>query len=183
MLFEEYVAKPLLAGAGISVPTSRSVRTADEAATVASDIGPCMIKAQVPTGKRGKAGGIRAADDSDSARVAAADILGMDIGGHSVETLLVEAKVPIAHELYAAIVNDQQSQGPLLLFSRHGGMDIEDVAAAHPNDLLQLPIDIRNGIDRNLLELLITPAVPADAVDLLCTTLLNLYEVYINNDA
>jgi len=100
-----------------------------------------------------------------------------------VETLLVEAKVPIAHELYAAIVNDQQSQGPLLLFSRHGGMDIEDVAAAHPNDLLQLPIDIRNGIDRNLLELLITPAVPADAVDLLCTTLLNLYEVYINNDA
>lgn len=183
MLFEEYVAKPLLAGAGISVPTSRSVRTADEAATVAGDIGPCMIKAQVPTGKRGKAGGIRAVDDSDSARVAAADILGMDIGGHSVETLLVEAKVPIAHELYAAIVNDQQSQGPLLLFSRHGGMDIEDVAAAHPNDLLQLPIDIRNGIDRNLLELLITPAVPADAVDLLCTTLLNLYEVYINNDA
>ena len=68
MLFEEYVAKPLLAGAGISVPTSRSVRTADEAATVAGDIGPCMIKAQVPTGKRGKAGGIRAADDSDSAR-------------------------------------------------------------------------------------------------------------------
>ena len=183
MLFEEYVAKPLLAGAGISVPTSRSVRTADEAADAARDIGPCMIKAQVPTGKRGKAGGIRAVDDSDSARVAATDILGMDIGGHRVETLLVEAKVPIAHELYAAIVNDQQTQGPLLLFSRHGGMDIEDVAAAHSNDLLQLSIDIRNGIDRNALELLITPAVPADTVDLLCTTLLNLYEVYTDNDA
>ena len=83
----------------------------------------------------------------------------MDIGGHCVETLLVEAKVPIAHELYAAIVNDQKTQGPLLLFSQHGGMDIEDVAAAHPNDLLQLPIDIRNGIDRNALESLITPTV------------------------
>ncbi len=98
MNFEEHAAKPLLAAAGIDVPRGRCVTTADEAARAARDLGPVIIKAQVPAGKRGKAGGIRPADSADEARTAAAAILGMDIGGHRVERVLVEERAAIARE-------------------------------------------------------------------------------------
>src|SRR6478752_2829065 len=101
MNFEEHAAKPLL-----------------------REVGPCVIKAQVPTGKRGKAGGIKLAASPDEAKAAAVAILGMTIGEHRVAKVLVEEQVPIAHEMYAAVLNDPASKGPLLLFSAQGGMDI-----------------------------------------------------------
>ena len=83
-------------------------------------IGPCVVKAQVPTGKRGKAGGIQLAADADAARTHAANILGMDIGGFTVDKLLIEGQVPIQRELYAAILNDPITCGPGCPVLAHG---------------------------------------------------------------
>src|SRR5690606_25194417 len=134
---------PLLAAAGIPIPEGGLAASADEAVERAQALGPCVIKAQVPTGKRGKAGGIALANGPDEARREAERILGLEIGGHKVEKLLVEQQVPIARELYAAVLNDAASKGPLLLFSAQGGMDIEEIAEQHPDKLLRMEIDIR----------------------------------------
>ncbi len=91
-----------------------------------------MVKAQVPTGKRGKAGGIRAAMNPDEAQEVASAILGMTIDGHRVESVLLEERAAIAREFYAAILTDTESRTPLVLFSTEGGMDIEEVAATRP---------------------------------------------------
>ena len=103
MNFEEHTAKPLLRAAGIATPDGALARTPDEAETAARRIGPCVVKAQVPTGKRGKAGGIKLAADAAGAKAAAGSILGMTIGEHRVAAVLVEAQVPIAREMYAAV--------------------------------------------------------------------------------
>ena len=85
MNFEEHAAKPLLTAAGIAVPESRLARTADGAAKAAQDLGAVVVKAQVPAGKRGKAGGIKTADSAEEARAAAEKIFGLEIAGHAVE--------------------------------------------------------------------------------------------------
>src|SRR5204863_7824625 len=110
MNFEEHAAKPLLRAVGIDTPRGRLAATPEEAAAAARELGPCVIKAQVPTGKRGKAGGIKLAASPDEARAAAVAILGMTIGEHSVAKVLVEEQVPIAHEMYAAVLNDPASK-------------------------------------------------------------------------
>src|SRR5687767_4033610 len=122
MNFEEHAAKPLLAKHGIAVPKSVLVATPDAAAEAAAGLGACVVKAQVPTGKRGKAGGIKLAANADQAKAHAAAIIGMEIGGHTVGKVLIEEQLPIDRELYAAVLNDQATQGPLVMFSTEGGM-------------------------------------------------------------
>jgi succinyl-CoA synthetase beta subunit len=182
MNFEEHAAKPLLRAAGLVTPQGALASTPAEAARIADKIGPCVLKAQVPTGKRGKAGGIKLASNAAEAEAAASSILGMSIGSHCVEKVLVEAQVPIARELYAAVLNDPASKGPLLLFSARGGMDIEEIAAAHPDDLTRLPIDIRKGVDAHLLKTALPQKLPCDR-DKLADVLVRLYAVYAGNDA
>ncbi|HEY7743864.1 MAG TPA: ADP-forming succinate--CoA ligase subunit beta [Burkholderiales bacterium] len=145
MNFEEHAAKPLLARHGIAVPRGVLARTPEEAGKAAAAIGAVVIKAQVPAGKRGKAGGIKLAATPEEARAHARAILGMEIAGHRVEKVLVEEQVPIARELYAAVLNDASSKGPLVMFSTEGGMDIEEVAASAPEKLHRRPVDIRRG--------------------------------------
>ncbi len=136
MNFLEHVAKArVLAPAGIPVPKAIHCVTAEDAAVAAAELGPCMVKAQVPTGKRGKAGGIRAAMNPDEAQEVASAILGMTIDGHRVESVLLEERAAIAREFYAAILTDTESRTPLVLFSTEGGMDIEEVAATRPEAL------------------------------------------------
>jgi len=182
MNFEEHAAKPLLRAAGIKIPKSMLVTAPETAADAAAAIGPCVVKAQVPSGKRGKAGGIGLAASPDEARTQAARILGMTIGGYSVGKLLIEGQVPIEQEFYAAVLNDPKAKTPVMLFSMHGGMDIEEITAAHPDALIKIPIDIRSG------------AVAADIVsalpeDLACDAqalgelLVRLYGVYRDHDA
>ena len=143
MNFEEHAAKLLiLSPAGIPVPRGVLCITAAEAAMAAANIGRSVIKAQVPTGKRGKAGGIKLAATPDEAREAAGQILGMRIGDYTVERLLVEEQADIAHEFYAAVLHDVTARKPLILFSTGGGMDIEDVAAAKPAAIRRLLVDI-----------------------------------------
>ena len=183
MNFEEHAAKPLLKAAGIAVPDGRLARTADDAAKAFDAIGPCIIKAQVPTGKRGKAGGIKTADSADEASVAADAILGMDIAGHAVEAVLVEGRSDIAREFYAAVLNDPAKKGPLVMFSTEGGMDIEEVAENNPDAIRKAFVDIRAGFDaadaRAMLAGLDLDGGEADFADVLA----KLYDVYIANDA
>ncbi len=183
MNFEEHAAKPLLAAAGIAVPKSKLAATPADAAAAAADIGPCVVKAQVPTGKRGKAGGIKLAATPAGAGRAASDILGMDIAGNTVAQVLVEAQADIAAEYYACVLTDAASKGPLMLFSTEGGMDIEEVADADPDKIVRLPIDIRNGTDRAAIQSALESLDLGDRVFQVASALERLYSVYVGNDA
>jgi succinyl-CoA synthetase beta subunit len=138
-----------------------------------------VVKAQVAAGGRGKAGGIRTADNSGAARAAADGLLGATIGGHPVERLLVEQRVPIARELYAAILMDAESRGPLILVSTEGGMEVEEIAGRHPGSLIRIPVDIRKGIEAREIAARLSAGLPHQIADLLA----RLYEVFARNDA
>jgi len=183
MNFEEHAAKPLLRAEGIPTPKGIVAGSAEEAREAAHKLGPCVVKAQVTAGKRGKAGGIRLAADSNEAYEHAQAIMGMRIGGLLVERLLVEQQVAIEREFYAAVLNDAASKCPRVLFSAVGGMDIEELASQQPEALHSRSVDIRSGLQlddaRNLV------AVPGleSLRDPLADILLRLYRVYAGNDA
>ncbi len=183
MNFEEHAAKPLLAGQGIAVPKGGLAKTPDEAAEVAEGIGAVAVKAQVPTGKRGKAGGIKLAATPDEARTHARAIIGMEIGGHRVEKVLIEEQMPIERELYAAVLNDPSSKGPLVMFSTEGGMDIEEVAATAPSKLRLQPIDIRRGFSYADAGTLVQGLGLGAAEGKVAVALAKLYEAYAAFDA
>ncbi len=183
MNFEEHAAKPLLAGQGIAVPRGELANTPDEAAAIAARIGAVVIKAQVPTGKRGKAGGIKLAATPDEARTHAKVIIGMEIAGHQVEQVLVEEQIPIERELYAAVLNDPSSQGPLVMFSTAGGMDIEEVAATAPDQLRLQPVDIRRGFSHADAGTLVRGLGLGAAEGKVADALARLYAVYAAFDA
>ncbi len=152
-----------------------------------------MIKAQVPTGKRGKAGGIRSADTPEEALEAAQAILGMEIAGYEVASVLVEERLESRAEFYAAVLNDAPSRSPMVIFSFEGGMDIEEIAASMPDRLGRLAVDIRHGFGQEqalaLLEGLpppenkdekpVDPEVPKAIADIL----VRLYRAFRDNDA
>jgi succinyl-CoA synthetase beta subunit len=143
MNFEEHAAKSLvLAPAAIPVPHAVLCLSAKEAAMAAAQIGPCVVKAQVPVGKRGKAGGIKLANTPKEAEQVAGQILGMRIGDYKVERLLVEQQAKIVREFYAAVLCDTTLRKPLILFSTEGGMDIEEIAAEKPKAIRRLAVDI-----------------------------------------
>jgi succinyl-CoA synthetase beta subunit len=182
MNFTEAAAKPLLATVGIPTPRSYVVNTLAGVEQAQKLLGPCVIKAQVPTGKRGKAGGIKMANSALAAKRHAERILGMTIGGYKVERLLVEEAVPIGMETYVAVINDPVSKGPLLLYSVAGGMDIEEITAKKPASLIRIPVDIRKGVDIDAIK----AAVPSNSPftpDAVASVLERLYRIYIEMDA
>ena len=138
----EYQGKRLFAKHGVTVPEGRHAATVDEAVEAAEEVGyPCVIKAQVAIGKRGKAGGIKVAKDREEAREHAEAILGMDIRGFTVHELWVEEASEIAGEYYASIVFDRSAKAPLAMLSTRGGMDIEAVAQETPEAIATLHVD------------------------------------------
>ena len=184
MNFEEHAAKPLLQAAGIAIPRGRLARSVAEVEAAAVALGvPVVIKAQVPTGKRGKAGGIRSADDPELAREAANAILGMDIAGHRVEAVLVEERAAIATEYYAAVLNDAASKGPLVVFSPEGGMDIEEITASKPDRLRKTRVDILRGFDLDSVHAMLGGLGPGAHEGPVAETLVALYRAYRENDA
>ncbi|MEM0988898.1 MAG: ATP-grasp domain-containing protein [Pseudomonadota bacterium] len=183
MNFEEFAAKPLLAEGGIAVPPSQLVSTPDAAAGAAAEIGACVVKAQVPTGKRGKAGGIQLAATPEEAKGHANAILGMEIGGFTVEKLLIEGQVPIAKELYAAVLCDPVTCGPVVLFSHLGGMDVEEAAEQDPNAMRRLPVDIGKGLDVAHAASLLDGLDLDGLQDQVAATLVKLYDVFRSRDA
>jgi succinyl-CoA synthetase beta subunit len=134
----EYQAKRRFAAAGIDVPAGRLARTPDEAAAAASELGRVAIKAQVPVGGRGKAGGIALAGSPEEARREAARILAMDIHGYPVRSVWCETGLEIAHELYLGITLDRDRRRLALMLSAAGGMEIERVAAESPEKIAKL---------------------------------------------
>ncbi len=183
MNFEEYRAKPLLETCGVAVPASELVWDADAAEVAAARIGKCVVKAQVPTGKRGKAGGIKLAATSEEAKAHAQAILGMEIDGHRVEKLLIEAQVPIAQELYVAVLNDVASKNPLILFSMMGGMDVEEVAETDPEAMRKIPVDITKGFDLSSAQRALEGCGLGEMQAAVADVLVKLYRAYRDRDA
>ena len=142
----EYQGKELFRRFGIPVSEGRLATTADEARTAAQELGgQVVVKAQVLTGGRGKAGGIKLAAGPDEAEARARDILGMDINGHVVRKLWVEAASEIAKEYYLSLTFDRGEKKALYMFTTEGGIDIEEVAAERPEALARLHVDPLEG--------------------------------------
>ena len=185
MNFEEHAAKPLLQAAGIAIPRGRLARSAGEAQAAAAALGvPVVVKAQVPAGKRGRAGGIRPAGDPEAARAAADAILGMEIAGHRVDAVVVEEQMQTAAEYYAAVLNDAASKGPLVMFSPEGGMDVEEIAASTPDRLRRATVDIMCGFDLQAARALAGGlGLGVDEEGAVSEALVALYRAYRDNDA
>jgi succinyl-CoA synthetase beta subunit len=145
----EYQAKDLFAAHGVPVgPGQRVVTDAGAARDAAAGFGvPVVVKAQVKTGGRGKAGGVKVATDPDDAYVKASDILGLDIKGHTVRRVLVTPASKIAEEYYFSFLLDRANRTFLAMASAEGGMEIEQLAEERPEALARVPIDANEGVD------------------------------------
>ena len=142
----EYQGKELFARHGIPVPSGEAAETPVAARAAAERIGGrVVVKAQVQVGGRGKAGGIKLAENPDEAEARAGEILGMDIKGHTVHRVWIEAASDIEKEYYASVTFDRGEKKPLVMLSAMGGVDIEAVAAEHPDKLARLHIDPLSG--------------------------------------
>ena len=150
----EYQAKEVLDSLGIAIPPGLVARTADEAAAAASRLGPVAVKAQVPVGGRGKAGGIKLAGTPEEARKAAELIIGMDIKGFKVPLVYCEAALEIEREIYLGFTVDRDARANILMLSAKGGMDIEQVAEESPDSIARLyPNPWRGPLDFELAQL------------------------------
>ena len=142
----EFQGKELFRRFGIPVSEGRLATSPDEARAAAEELeGPVVVKAQVLTGGRGKAGGIKLADTPADAQARASEILGMDIRGHKVDKVWVERASDIAREYYLSIAFDRSAKRPLFMFTTQGGIDIEEVAASSPDALVRLHVDPLEG--------------------------------------
>jgi succinyl-CoA synthetase beta subunit len=143
----EYQAKEIFAGHGLPVPGGQVATTVDQAVALAEKYGlPVMVKSQVLTGGRGKAGGIKFCPTMDDVKTNAAKIIGMDIKGHTVRKVLVTPAVDIASEYYIGMLIDRNSKRILLMASAEGGVEIEQVAKDNPEAILKQTIDPRYGL-------------------------------------
>ncbi len=181
----EYQGKQLFARHGVPAPNGRPASTVQEAVAAADEIGyPCVIKAQVQIGGRGKAGGIKLAEDREQAREHAQAILGMDIRGLTVHELWVEAASEIASEYYASVVFDRSAKAPLVMLSTKGGMDIEEVAEQEPEAIARLHVDPLLGFqDFHGRRLAYEARVDPDVVRPVGSMLARLYALFIEEDA
>ena len=181
----EYQGKQLFARHGIPVPQGRPAETVDEAVIAADAIGyPCVVKAQVQIGGRGKLGGIKVAAGREEAREHASAIIGMDIKGLTVHEVWVEEASEIEAEYYASIVFDRSARAPLLMFSTKGGMDIEAVADEDPGAIATLHVDPLLGYQQfHGRRLAFEGGVDADLVRPLTAMFERLYEAFEGEDA
>lgn len=183
MDFIEYRGKQLLAESGLEIPRGIYCETVAEAEKACEDIGPSVVKAQVPIGKRGKAGGVELVSNATEARHAVQRILDLTIGGYPVPGLLVEAQAEITREFYAAVMDDLTAGTPLVLFSADGGMDIEELAASKPESICRIPVDIKQGLRPADVETALAGHDVDEQVEQISAWLVRLYELYIVHDA
>src|SRR3954465_2275567 len=181
----EYQAKELFAKHNVPTTPGRVTTTAEEAKAIAEEIGkPVMVKAQVKTGGRGKAGGVKYAATPDDAFTHAQNILGLDIKGHIVKKLLVSEASDIAEEYYISFLLDRANRTYLAMCSVEGGMEIEEVAATKPDRLAKVPVNAVKGVDlafaRSIAE---QGHLPAEVLDAAAVTIQKLWEVFVAEDA
>ena len=181
----EYQGKQLFARHGVPVPHGRLAVSVEEAMAAADDVGyPCVIKAQVQIGGRGKAGGIKLAKDRDEVREHADAILGMNIRGLTVHELWVEQASEIDAEYYASVVFDRSAKAPLMMLSTKGGMDIEEVAAEDPDAIARLHVDPLLGFEEfQGRRLAFEAGIAPDVVRPVGEMLGKLYDVFVSEEA
>ena len=181
----EHQGKELFSRYGLPVPTGDVAFTADEAVAAASRLGlPVVVKAQVHTGGRGKAGGVKLAADLDAVRRHAADILGLDISGHTVRRLWIEQASDIAEEYYASFTLDRSARKHLGMLSAEGGVDIETVAARDPEAIARIHIDPVDGLSAGACRRWVGAArIPEAVADAVAGVLVTLYGAYVDADA
>jgi succinyl-CoA synthetase beta subunit len=181
----EYQGKQMLARHGIPVPDGRVATTPAEARAAAEEIGgTVVVKAQVRVGGRGKAGGIKLAETPDEAEARASEILGMDIKGHLVERVWIEAGSKIAKEYYLSVTFDRGAKRPLVMLSAEGGVDIEEVAANRPEALARLHIDPLVGLQPHHARWLCFHAgIDTEAISGTVAIIQKLYGAFVGLDA
>ena len=181
----EYQGKQLFAKHGVPVSAGRPVTTVAEAVSAADELGyPVVVKAQVLIGGRGKAGGIKLADDRRSVEEHAGAILGMDIGGFTVRQLWIEQASDIEEEYYAAFVFDRSVKKPAAMFSKMGGMDVEAVTEEDPEAMRMLHVDPLLGFqDFQGRRLAFEAGIAPDVIRPVGAMLGKLYEVFVAEDA
>ncbi len=181
----EYQARDLFESHQIPVLAGAVATTADEAAAAATKIGgKVVIKAQVKVGGRGKAGGVKLADNAADAKEKAKAILGMDIKGHIVNKVMIAQAAPIESEYYLAILLDRANRNFLVMASVAGGMEIEEVAHKTPEKLARVGIDPNTGIDKaKALEIVKGGQFPADVLDQVAEVLIKLWQAFVKEDA
>ncbi|MEU1386408.1 MULTISPECIES: ADP-forming succinate--CoA ligase subunit beta [unclassified Nonomuraea] len=181
----EHQAKELFADYGIPVPRGIVANTVEEVRAAAEELtGRVVVKAQVKTGGRGKAGGVKVADDAADAVEKATAILGMDIKGHTVHKVLVEEASAIAEEYYFSFLLDRANRTFLAICSAAGGMDIEEVAHSTPEKVAKVPVSALDGIDRaKAREIAVAGGLPEKSLDGAAELIEKLWHCFVDEDA
>jgi succinyl-CoA synthetase beta subunit len=175
----EHEARDLFEKHGVPVPRGRVAADPAAARSLGAALGgPVVVKAQVKTGGRGKAGGVRVVQTADDAEQAADDILGMDIKGHTVHRVLVTEASEIADEYYLSFLLDRAGRTFLAMASTAGGMEIEEVAASRPDALVRVPVDPLSGVDSAA----VAAAFPADVRGEIAGVVEKLWDVFVAED-
>ncbi len=181
MKLYEHLGKELFARYGIPVPAGRVIENAGQAAEAASELGEVVIKSQVLTGKRGKAGGISFASSPEEAEAEAEKIFKMELGGFTADKLLVEEKIQIEQEIYLALTVDGTVRKPVVLASLDGGMDVEDVPEER---MIRWPVDVTVGMQGYMVrEICRQMGVKGDLQKEFLKLLPKLYKMFRENDA
>ncbi|HET9655221.1 MAG TPA: ADP-forming succinate--CoA ligase subunit beta [Kineosporiaceae bacterium] len=182
----EYQARDLFAAHGVPVLDAIVASTPEEAVAAAEKLGGgvVVVKAQVKTGGRGKAGGVKLARSPQEAGEKAAEILGMDIKGHTVHRVLVAQGASIVEEYYFSVLLDRANRTYLAMASREGGMEIEQLAVERPEALAKIPVDAITGIDAaKAAEIVEAANFPAEVKDAVAQAIVKLWGVFVGEDA
>jgi succinyl-CoA synthetase beta subunit len=182
----EYQARDIFEAYGVPVLRSITARTPEEAQVAAAELGTpvVVVKAQVKTGGRGKAGGVKIAKSPEEAAERAREILGLDIKGHVVKTVMIAEGADIAEEYYFSLLLDRANRRYLAMCSREGGMDIETLAVERPGALARIPVDPTVGIDLDKANEIVTAAgFEGDDAAEIARVLQRLWKVYEGEDA
>lgn len=185
MKIHEYQAKELFRGAGIPVQDQAVISDASEAAAAAERLGgKVVVKAQVLVGGRGKAGGVKLASSPEEAAQHAQAILGMDIKGETVEKVLIAPAADILKEYYVGLIMDRTTKKIILMMTREGGVDIEELAVSNPDAILKFPIDIVAGIQDDQLTPVLTEVFQREPLITQAREAVhNLYRLFVDTDA
>jgi succinyl-CoA synthetase beta subunit len=181
----EHQARDMFDAYGVPVPRGAVADTAAEAAERARELGgPVVVKAQVKTGGRGKAGGVKLAESPQEALERASAILGMDIKGHRVHRVLVTEASDIAEEYYFSFLLDRSNRTFLAMCSAEGGVEIEQLAVERPEALARVPVDPIAGVDRaKAAEIVARAGIPAVVADQAAGVVVRLWETFVSEDA
>jgi len=185
MKLQEYRSKEILARHGVPLLPGRVATSPDEARAAAGEIGgPVVVKAQVLVGGRGKAGGVKLAADPDDAEQRAREIIGLDIKGTTVKTVLVAPAAEIAHEFYVALILDRAARAIAVIASAEGGVEIEETARTNPDAILRLPLHPLIGLqDHQVRRIGFFLGIPTELRTEFGTVMRGLYEAFVGSDA